>query len=287
MDTEERYINLLTDYGFRKIFGEHSNKDLLLDFLNELLQDEQGEVRDLSYLKTEQLALSRKDAVDLCCENEDGEKFIVGLRKSKHNFFSNRVNYCYSLPIWEQEKRKKWDFGLKAVYTVAILNFTFDEDKHQAEKYRYDVRLSEIERNRVGYDKLIFIYLELPKFTKELDELESRLDNWLYVIRELHRLDNIPDKLRDPVFEQLFKAAEIARFSPDQVRSYEKNLHYSRDLKDSLVTEFAEGWDEGLKEQLIEVALEMLNEGESAERIVRFTGLELAVVKELEHKKRQ
>ena len=245
MDTGERYINLFTDYGFKKIFGEHPNKNLLLDFLNELLKGEQGEIRDLIYLKTEQLALSRKDTVDLCCKNEKGEIFIVGLRKSEHDFFSNRARYCSSLPIWEQEKRGKWDFGLKAVYTVAILNFAFDEDRDQPARYRYDAKLSDIESKRVGYDKLTFIYLEMPKFTKGLNELETRLDKWLYLIRNLHRLDNIPDKLREKVFEQLFEAAEIARFTPDQMRSYEKSLNYYREMKESLATEFAEAGTRG------------------------------------------
>ncbi len=287
MDTGERYINLFTDYGFKKIFGEHPNKNLLLDFLNELLKGEQGEIRDLIYLKTEQLALSRKDTVDLCCKNEKGEIFIVGLRKSEHDFFSNRARYCSSLPIWEQEKRGKWDFGLKAVYTVAILNFAFDEDRDQPARYRYDAKLSDIESKRVGYDKLTFIYLEMPKFTKGLNELETRLDKWLYLIRNLHRLDNIPDKLREKVFEQLFEAAEIARFTPDQMRSYEKSLNYYREMKESLATEFAEGWDEGLEEEQIEIALEMLAEGESVEKVADFTGLYLAIVKVLEHKRRQ
>lgn len=80
---------------------------------------------------------------------------------------------------------------------MAIFNFAFDEDKDQPTKYRYDAKLSDIESKRVGYDKQTFIYLEMPKFTKGLEELETGLDKWLYVIRNLHRLDKIPDKLRE------------------------------------------------------------------------------------------
>lgn len=286
-NTEERYINLFTDYGFKKIFGDQANKELLLDFLNELLKDEQGVIRDLSYLKTEQLALVRKDAVDLCCENEKGEQFIVGLRKSKYNFFTDRAHYCSSLPIWEQEKRKKWDFGLKAVYTVAILNFAFDEDKDCPKQYRYDVKLSDIESQQAGYDKMTFIYLEMPKFIKALDQLEDRLDKWLYVIRHLHRLNYLPEELEEEVFERLFSSAEIAQFTSDEESSYEKSLNYSRKMRDFLGAEFAEGWDRGVQDQQIEVALEMLAEGEVEERVADFTGLYLEFVKVLGHKRRQ
>jgi predicted transposase/invertase (TIGR01784 family) len=288
----ERYINLFTDYGFKKIFGEQPNKNLLLDFLNELLREEQGEIRDLTYLKTEQLGdtdLDRKAIFDLYCENERGEKFIVELQKSKQNFFKDRALYYSTFPIREQAKRAEWNFELKAVYTVAILDFVFDEDKGQPEKYRYDVKLSDIETKRVFYDKLTFIYLEMPKFKKGLDELKTRFDKWLYVIRNLNRLERMPDALREKVFEQLFEAAEIARFTPEQVLSYEDSLKYYRDLKNSLDTAFDEGKEEGREigraeggqQRALEIAKEMLTEGDPVERVARLTGLPPAMVEEL------
>jgi predicted transposase/invertase (TIGR01784 family) len=99
---EEKYINPFTDYGFKRLFGEEPNKDLLLDFLNELLKEEQGQIIDLTYLKTEQLGVSdidRKAIFDLYCENEKGEKFIVELQKSKQNFFKDRTVYYSTFPI--------------------------------------------------------------------------------------------------------------------------------------------------------------------------------------------
>ncbi|MGV3541532.1 MAG: Rpn family recombination-promoting nuclease/putative transposase, partial [Rufibacter sp.] len=211
---EEKYINPFTDYGFKKLFGEEPNKELLLDFLNELLKEEQGEIKHLTYLKNENLGTSeidRKAIFDLYCENERGEKFIVELQKTKQNFFKDRTVYYSTFPIREQAKRTGWNYELKAVYTVAILDFVFDEDKAEPHKYRYDVKLTDQETKEVFYDKLTFIYLEMPKFNKTLEELETRFDKWLYIIRNLHRLDRIPDKLRERVFEKLFAAAEIAR----------------------------------------------------------------------------
>ena len=109
----EKYINPFTDYGFKKLFGEEPNKDLLLDFLNELLKKEQGQIVDLTYLKTEQLGtldIDRKAIFDLYCENEKGEKFIVELQKSKQNFFKDRTVYYSTFPIREQAKRADWDY---------------------------------------------------------------------------------------------------------------------------------------------------------------------------------
>lgn len=288
MASKERYINLFTDYGFKKIFGEEPNKNLLLDFLNELLKEEQGEIRDLTYLKTEQLGdtdIDRKAIFDLYCENERGEKFIVELQKSKQNFFKDRALYYSTFPVREQAERGDWNFKLKAVYTVAILDFVFDEDKNQPEKYRYDVKLSDIETNRVFYDKLTFIYLEMPKFSKKLDELKTRFDKWLYVIRNLNRLERIPDMLREQVFEQLFDTAEIARFTPDQVRSYEKSLKYYRDMKNSLDTAFdegrVEGKEEGKNERDREIVRNGIQQGIDIKMIAQLTGLSEEEIKEI------
>ena len=273
-DFVEKYINPFTDYGFKKLFGEEPNKDLLLDFLNELLKAEQGNIIDLTYLKNEKLDLddSRRAIFDIYCENEKGEKFIVELQKTKQNFFKDRTVYYSTFPIREQAvKGTFWNYELKAVYTVAILDFIFDEDKNQLDKYRYDVKLSDIETKKVFYDKLTFIYLEMPKFNKTIDELETRFDKWLFLIRNLNRLDRIPDKLREQIFLKLFETAEIAKFSPDEARNYEDSLKYYRDLKNSLDTKF----DEGRIEEKKDIALKLFNMNMPLENIMEVTGLKM------------
>ncbi len=276
----EKYINPFTDYGFKKLFGEEPNKDLLLDFLNELLKEEQGKIIDLTYLKNEHLGSSevdRKAIFDLYCENEKGEKFIVELQKSKQNFFKDRTVYYSTFPIREQAQRADWNFELKAVYTIGILDFVFDESKTEPDKFRYDVKLSDIETNKVFYDKLTFIYLEMPKFNKSVEELATRFEKWLYVLRNLNKLDRIPNNLKEEIFEKLFAVAEIAKFTPEQVNSYEDSLKYYRDLKNSLDTAHdegrEEGKEEGREERTWEIAKNLLKNKVSIEIIKTSTGL--------------
>ena len=284
----DKYINPFTDYGFKRLFGEEPNKDLLLDFLNELLKNEQGKITDLTYLKNEQLGaadLDRKAIFDLYCQNERGEKFIVELQKSKQSFFKDRTLYYSTFPIREQAKRSDWNYELKAVYAIAILDFVFEEDKNEPQKFRYDVKLSDIETNKIFYDKLTFIYLEMPKFKKELYELESRFDKWLYVLKNLNRLNSIPDKLRERIFEKLFEVAEIAKFTPEQIMSYEDSLKYYRDLKNSLDTAYdegkAEGKLEGERDAGRRIALELLSKGIATDIISASTGLSISEVEQL------
>jgi len=272
----EKYINPFTDYGFKKLFGEEINKDLLLDFLNELLRDEQGLIKNLTFLKTEQIGateIDRKAIFDIYCENEKGEKFIVELQKTKQNFFKDRTVYYSTFPIREQAKRANWDFELKAIYTIAILDFVFDADKYEPDKFRYDVKLTDIETKSIFYNKLTFIYLEMPKFNKTVDELVTRFDKWLYIIKNLNRLDRIPDKLREQIFDKLFATAEIARFTPAQILSYEGSLKYYRDLKNSLDTARGEGKIEGKLEGKLEIAKRALKKGYSINDITEITGL--------------
>lgn len=276
----EKYINPFTDYGFKRLFGEEAHKDLLLDFLNELLREEQGEIKSITFLKNDRLGsteIDRKAIFDLYCENERGEKFIVELQKSKQNFFKDRALYYSTFPIQEQAQKGEWNYELKAVYIIAILDFVFDEDKNEPDKYKYFVKLSDIETNRIFYKKLTFVYLEMPKFKKELSEIETHFEKWLYVLRHLEKLDEIPPKLTEKIFKRLFDVAEIAKFNREQLMQYEDSLKYYRDLKNSFDTAREdgreEGWEEGRQERNIEIAKAMLEEGIDIKTIVKITGL--------------
>jgi predicted transposase/invertase (TIGR01784 family) len=245
----ERYIDPFTDFGFKKLFGEECNKDLLLDFLNELLHKEEGRIVSLSYLKSEKLGFSensRKAIFDLYCENEKGEKFIVELQKAKQDFFKDRTLFYSTFPITEQAPSGDWNFELKSVYTIAILNFVFDEDKNDPLKYRYDVMLSDIETHEVFYDKLTFIYLEMPKFTKEIDELDTRFEKWMYVIKNLKRLDEIPNTLRERIFEKMFAAAEVAKLTHIEYVSYVDSVNAYRDWNNCMNTAIREGTEKAV-----------------------------------------
>jgi predicted transposase/invertase (TIGR01784 family) len=246
---QEKYIDPFTDFGFKKLFGEECNKDLLLDFLNELLHKEEGRIVSLSYLKSEKLGFSensRKAVFDLYCENEKGEKFIVELQKARQKFFKDRTLFYSTFPIAEQALPSEWNFELKSVYVIGILNFVFEENSNDPHKYRYDVMLTDIETHKIFYDKLTFIYLEMPKFTKEVDELETRFEKWMYVIKNLKRLDDIPDKLRERIFEKMFAAAAVAKLTQDEYRTYVDVIKTNRDWKNCMDTAIEEGLEKGM-----------------------------------------
>ena len=278
MNFSEKYINPLTDFGFKKLFGEEVNKDLLIDFLNELLP-ERHKIKELTYQPNEQMSITeydRKAIFDLYCESEKGEKFIVEIQRAKQNFFKDRSVYYASFPIQQQAiKGSNWDFRLAAVYTIGILDFIFEEDKDDKE-YIHTVQLKN-QKNRVFYDKLTFIYIELPKFGKSLEELDNKIDKWLYLFRYLAKLQERPHALQERIFQKLFAAAEIAKYSREELEIYEESLKYYRDLNNIVYSAKVEGKIEGKVEGKIErtneLAKSMKADGMSYDKISKYTGL--------------
>lgn len=268
MRIKDKFINPFTDFGFKKLFGSEPNKDLLIDFLNELLRKDEGEIKDLTYLSKEQLGRTideRKAIFDIYCENERGEKFIVELQKAKQNYFKDRSIYYSTFPIQAQAEKGEWDFQLKAVYTVGILDFIFEEDKHDTEVFHHEVQLFDKSTAKVFYDKLTYIYLEMPKFKKTLEELQTHFDKWLYVLKNLNNLTDRPVRLQERIFKKLFEQAEIANYSAEEYHEYEESLKVYRDLKNSIDTAREEGREEGVK-----VGMEKgMEKGREEERIIQ------------------
>ena len=229
-------------------------------------------------------AEQRKAVFDLYCENEHGEKFIVELQKTKQPRclgVKDRTVYYSTFPIREQaEKGSEWNFELQAVYTIALLDFVFDEDKEELDKYRYNVKLSDVDNCKVFYDKLTFIYLEIPKFKKELKDIDNRFEKWLYIIRNLNKLERIPDELREGIFERLFEIAEIAKFSQKEANEYEDSLKSYRDLKNSIDT----AREETLQNRNKEIIMNSITLGSSLDQISKITNLPLSEIKRIKDK---
>ena len=265
----EKYINPFTDFGFKKIFGEEANKDLLMDFLNELVPD-RGQITDLTFLKNEHLGVSpvdRKAVFDLYCQTDTGERFIVEIQKARQKYFKDRSIYYATFPIQEQAQTGDWDFRQTGVYTVAVMDFIFDEAPADKDKLRHDIQLMDIETHRIFFPKLRFIYLEMPKFNKSADELETRYDKWLYVLKNLSRLERVPERLQERIFTKLFQVAELAQFNETDRWAYQDSLKHYRDLKNVTDTATEEGYlegkAEGKAEGLTEGKAEGLAEGEA------------------------
>jgi len=284
----EKYINPHTDFGFKRLFGSEFNKELLISFLNAMFHGEQN-VQDVTYLNSEHLgerADARRAIFDVYCQNDMGEKFIVEMQNVYQEFFKDRTIYYSTFPIREQAQRGgEWDFHLNSVYTIGLLNFNFAEGMENAHRWHHEVKLMEVDTHEVFYDKLTYIYVEIPKFDKTEDQLVTMYDKWMFVLKNLSRLMERPAALQERVFTRLFEQAEISKFNPQELKSYEDSVNAYRDIVNAIKTAEkrkyaegkaegkAEGRAEGRAEEKAEVARKLLTIGLSIEQIAEATGL--------------
>ena len=274
-----KYINPFTDFGFKKLFGEEASKPMLIDFLNSLLPE--SNIVDLTFKDKEQLGNTdqdRKAIYDIYCENEKGEKFIVELQKAKQKYFKDRTIYYSTFPIREQAEKGEWNYQLKAVYCIGVLDFTFDDYDNEPEKSEviHTVQLKD-QHNRIFFDKLKYVYLEMPNFKKTEQELETRLDEWLYFIQNLEDFQTIPAIFEDEIFIQAFEKAEIAKYSESEFNEYQQSLKYFRDnnatFDYAIETAFDEGKDVGKMESAIKIAKALKENGVPNDIISKTTGI--------------
>lgn len=284
-----RYLNPYTDFGFKKLFGEEANKDLLTDFLNQLLPDKH-QIADLQFKNPENLPdspLERKAIFDIYCKSVTGEEFIVEMQKAKLNFFKDRALFYSTFPIRDQAKKGEWDFKLSAIYYVAILDFIYDENKEKKKMFR-DVALKDQDGD-LFYDKLHLKFLQMPLFNKQEHELKNHFDKWLYFLKNLENFDHIPTILKEPIFEKAFLTLEEANLTREQLEQYQKSLLTYWELKGVVDTAYddgkAEGKEEGLIEGLrkgkLEISRNLKQEGFPIEVIEKVTGLSIEEIKHL------
>ena len=280
VEIRERYINPYTDFGFKKLFGTELNKDLLISFLNALFKDK-PEITDLTYLNTEHLGegiVDRKAVFDVYCQLADGSRIIVEMQKAEQEFFKDRSIYYSTYPIREQAPQGKWDYRLEDVYTVGILNFTFPDGEDPGDSLIHEIKLKDVEDNHVFYDKLTFIYLEMPKFTKREDELETMFDKWLFALSNLSRLLERPEALQDRIFTRLFEQAEIARFTPKERNEYVASRKEYWDNYSIVETALKKGIEKGRAEGLAEGEAKARQEKLESARSLKDNGVPLEVI---------
>ena len=188
-----------------------------------------------------------------------------------------------------------------------------NDDAFDKEKIRHHVQLCDTATHKVFYDKLEFIYVEIAKFDKKLDELQTLYEKWLYALKNLYKLSQRPKELCDKVFDRLFEEAEIAKFSPLEMREYEASKKAYRDIKNSVDTAkregIAEGIEKGMKQGMekgmkqgmekgmkqgmekgmkqgleqrsLEIARKMLAKGMDAASVMEITGLSAEQMQQL------
>lgn len=264
-----KYINPYTDFGFKKLFGEEGNKDLLIDFLNQLLP-KHHQIADLNFRNVENLSdlsAERKAIFDIHCKAITGERFVVEMQKAKIKHFKDRSLFYVTFPIREQAQQGDWNFKLEVIYFVAILDFEYDEAEERR-KFRRDVALKDQDGD-LFFEKLHFKFLQMPLFNKKENELETKFDKWCYFLKNLENFDHIPGILNEPIFQKAFSTAELAGLTAEQRSIYEENLIQYWGMKSAIET----AMETAVEEREIEIVKTAIRKGLDNEFISELTGI--------------
>jgi predicted transposase/invertase (TIGR01784 family) len=203
-----KYIDPLVDFAFKKIFGSEPNKDLLIAFLNEVFSGRKHIV-DLTFNKNEHPGELKNEGAaifDLLCTGDKGENFLIEVQRGRQGNFKERALFYTSRLISDQApkgRRSEWGYNLTEVYLVALLE-DFTSQISGGAAHLHDICLCNRATGEIFYDKLGFTYIELTKFVKKEAELETGLDRWLYILKNMSRMNKIPAYLRKSIFEKLF-----------------------------------------------------------------------------------
>ena len=271
-----RYIDPKTDFGFKRLFAQEDSKDILKQFLFDVLPLTHP-IQELSYIPNEQLPQSADERVgvyDVYCTDVLGQRFIVEMQRGYQTFIRDRVLYYSTFPIVHQAKKgTTWQFELIPIYCIAIVNFAIDVEP----AYVRRVQLMDTTAKTVFYDKLTYTYIELPKFDKEAGELTEAIDKWIYLLKYMPELQDIPAELANDPFPHAFEIAQEAALSPRERIQYEASLKSARDAYAEIMSArqkgLEEGREEGREDGKQEIARNMLQAGFAVDIIANITQL--------------
>ena len=274
--TNGRYMHLLNDFGFKHVFNRKKN---LIHFLNALFQGKET-IQDIEYIPLEQLGARKEDRIaifDVFCKNEQGESILLEMQNIPQVHFAERVLYYSAVSVVRQAVKGKWDYSWKSVYLIGVLNFVPKELKTEDDSYIEHIGLMNRRTKEDFLDKQHFIFVVLPKFNKQPEELSSSLDHWLYVLKHSGKLESQPEAIRGEVFDELFEDIEINRLTPEDMEQYGKSGIRFADYP--IFTAY--GKEEGIIEGKIEVSKKLMAMGFSVQDISKITGLTLAQIRKL------
>ena len=290
-----KYVNLMNDVAFQWVFGQESNKDLLMALLNELIPDlhitglEFNRQRHISYAKD-----LKKSVFDVSCRLDDGSWVDVEVQVSPQNWFADRCLYYSTYCIQSQVHSGQDEYLLKPVYIVSIDSFTMRHGPEWNGSILSSYSIREDTTHEMLTDSLHFVFVELDRFNKKWEDIDNDKERFYFCIRHLHELDSLPDGFARGIWAKLAQQSELAEMPSELKTKYIKDMTTEIDRRAQIKYAVekghaegfalgraegrAEGHAEGLEHGRRETAIRMKAAGLTPEMISQCTGLSLEQV---------
>ena len=261
-----KYADLLDDEVFKLVFGRESTKDVMIEFLNQVITDRK--IVDLEFIDKEMHPIERdaKGTVyDMFCKTDDGSRIIVEVQRRKQPFYPERALYYSTFQIQRQVESGAEYYDFLPVYVVSILNFRMDNTSENT-NVKSVYRIYEETTHRLLTNRITFIFLELEKFQKTLEELDGDiLEGMYFCFKNMTNLDERPDILKHSVFGKIFEVSELLNMDNVTRSKVLDKMTTERDLRNQMryfkETTLAEGMAQGMAEGMAQGMAQGMAEG--------------------------
>ena len=281
----QRYVDILTNGGFKALFGDLENKDVVMSIINVLLP-EHRRVVDIEYLPTEYqgplIDRSKEFRYDFMCKDESGTVFIVEMQKYiDSNWFKRCVSYASR--AYNRQNLKGENYDIPPVYLIGLMNVDVGHPDKEYWKSRYisEYTFREKDCHDLLDETIVIIFAEMANFHKKAEECESDIDKMLYLLKNIGRMMNQPEWLQHEVYTRIFQACEIAQFNENKRIIYEQEMYDEDRRMSELITAKKMGYQEGIEAEKRESAKNLKELGVSIDVIVKATGLSIETIESL------
>ena len=277
-----KFINPKTDYAFKKIFGSAQSKDILISFLNALVYEGNSIIEDLEIINPNlpPRVQGLKDTyLDVKAKLNDGTLIIIEMQVLNVQSFGKRVLFNAAKTYAFQLQRGEGYRMLKSVIALTLTDFEmFPQRNHFTSRFVY----REVSDGSLYPENDIeLLFVELPKFTKELEQLETITDKWIYFIKSARSLTGIPDNMGDnPELQRAFEIANQANLSPEELEDFERREMFIYDQQGAVNLGMEQGRQQGREQEKLAIATKLLDVLDD-EAIAKTTGLNLEAIKNL------
>lgn len=268
----QRYVDLLSNSGFKAVFGDRNNNDVVMSVINMLLP-EGKQVKEIEYAPTEhqgQQEDNKEFRYDFMCRGVDGSFFIVEVQNNPEEFWFKRC-VSYASRVYDRQNRRGEEYDVPPVYLIGLMGIDVKHVNTELWRERYvsEYTFREKLTNESLDDTIFIIFAELRRFRKQLCECVNDLEKMLFIIKNGWRLENQPQELHDEIFTRLFSACDIPRFDEAKRIQYEKDMFDERRYNGEIAAARQEGREEGK----LTAARNLLKLGVDLQTIVQATGL--------------
>ena len=281
----QRYVDILTNSGFKAFFGDVNNKDAVMSILNVLLP-EHRKIKEMDILPTEHQGtiadVNKEYHYDFMCKDASGVVFIVELQKYWQDDWFQRC-VCYSSRAYDRQSRKGEDYNVPPVYLIGLMDVPINHPDKEfwRDKYISEYTFREKESHDLLAETIVIIFAEMANFSKTEAECLTETDQMLYVLKNIGKLMEQPSWLQKEVFDRIFTGCEIAGFNEEKRIIYEQEMYDEKRRRSEMNTAIRMGREEGIKEAKLETAKNFKARGISDDVIADCTGLSIELIRSL------